>query len=80
MRERLVARGRKYLSIIDKPTCLEYAADFRTATSGITETEIILSNGQRKIEKFNARKANPLSLRKNAANGELGSRPNHGGR
>lgn len=80
VRERLVARGRKYLSIIDKPTCLEYAADGRTLTSGITETEIILLDGQRKIEKFNARKANPLSLRKNAANGELGSRPNHGGR
>ena len=53
VRERLVARGRQYLSILDKPTCLEYAENGPSATSGIKE--IVLSNGQRKGEKFNAR-------------------------
>ena len=53
VRERLVARGRRYLSIVDKPTCLEYAENGPTATSGIKET--VLSNGKRMSEKFNAR-------------------------
>lgn len=53
LRQRLVARGRQYLSIVDKPTCLEYAKNNPTATSGIKE--IVLSNGKRMGEKFNAR-------------------------
>lgn len=53
VRERLVARGRQYLSIVDKPTCLEYAENSPTATSGIKE--IVLSDGKRISEKFNAR-------------------------
>ena len=53
VRERLVARGRRYLSIVDKPTCLEYAKNDPAATSGIKE--IVLSNGKRKGEKFNVR-------------------------
>ena len=53
VRERLVARGRQYLSILDKPTCLEYAENSPTATSAIKDIE--LSNGKRIIEKFNAR-------------------------
>ncbi len=53
VRERLVARGRKYLSVIDKPTSLEYAENGRTATMAIKE--IVLSDGKRKSEKFNAR-------------------------
>lgn len=43
VRERLVARGRQYLSIVDKPTFFEYTGNGPTATSGIKE--IVLSNG-----------------------------------
>ena len=53
LKERLVSRGRQYLSIVDKPTCLEYAKNSPTATSGIKE--IVRSNGKRMSEKFNAR-------------------------
>ena len=53
VRERLMARGRQYLSIVDKPTCLEYAKNSPTATSGIKE--VVLSDGKRMSEKFNAR-------------------------
>lgn len=52
VREGLVARGRQYLSIVDKPTCFEYTENGPTATSGIKE--IVLSNGQRMRENFNA--------------------------
>lgn len=53
VKQRLVARGRQYLSIVDKPTCLEYTKNGPTATSGIKET--VLSNGKRMSEKFSAR-------------------------
>lgn len=53
VRERLVARGRQYLSIVDKPICFEYAEKNPTATSGLKE--VVLSDGKRMSEKFNAR-------------------------
>ena len=48
-----MARGRQYLSIVDKPTCIEYTENGPTATNGIKE--IVVSDGQRMGEKFNAR-------------------------
>ena len=51
--EGLVTRGRRYLSIVDKPTYLEYAKNNPTATSGIKE--VVFSDGKRVEEKFNAR-------------------------
>ena len=78
MREWLVARGRRYLSIVDKPMCLEYAENGPTAASGIKE--IVLFNGERKGEEFNARNQTQSPLRRDITNEELGSRPGHGGR
>ena len=53
VRERLVARGQQYLSIVDKPTCLEYTENGPAAANGIKE--VVLSDGKRMSEKFNAR-------------------------
>lgn len=49
--DRLVARARRYVSIVDQPTCFEYAGARATNATGIKET--ILPDGNRKPEKFN---------------------------
>lgn len=53
VRKQLVARGRKYISIIGKPSCFEYATERATGANGVMET--VLSDGRAKLEKFNAR-------------------------
>ena len=47
----LIIRGRKYLSIIDKPICFEQIGESAAATTGIKE--IIVSEGKRQRERFN---------------------------
>ena len=49
--DRLIARARRYVSIVDQPTCLEYAGARATSATGIKET--VLPDGKRKPEKFN---------------------------
>ena len=51
VRDKLVARGRKYVFFVDQPTCLEYAAERATNALGIKETA--LPDGKLKAEKFN---------------------------
>lgn len=51
VRDRLVARGRTYVSIVDQPKCLEYAAERASNALGIKETA--LADGRMKAEKFN---------------------------
>ena len=51
VRDKLVARGRTYVSIVDQPNCLEYAAERATNALGIKET--VLPDGTMKAEKFN---------------------------
>ena len=49
--DRLVARARRYVSIVDQPTCFEYAGASAANTTGIKET--VLPDSKRKPEKFN---------------------------
>lgn len=49
--DRLILRARRYVIILDKPTCFEYAGSHATNATGIKET--ILPDGDRKPEKFN---------------------------
>ncbi len=51
VRDKLVARGRTYVSIVDQPKCLEYAGERATNAAGIKETA--LPDGNMKAEKFN---------------------------
>lgn len=51
VRDKMVARGRAYVSIVDQPKCLEYAAEHATNALGIRETA--LPDGKMKAEKFN---------------------------
>ena len=50
-RNRLVARGRRYVAIVDQPNCFEYAGTRATNAAGIKE--ITLPDGKTKAEKFN---------------------------
>ena len=50
-RNRMVARGRRYISIVDQPNCFEYAGTRATNAAGIKE--ITLPDGKKKPEKFN---------------------------
>ena len=49
--DRLVARARRYVSIVDQPTCFEYAGAHPTKATDIKET--VLPGRQGKPEKFN---------------------------
>ena len=51
VRDKLVARGFAYVSIVNQPKCLEYAAERATNALGIKETA--LPDGNMKAEKFN---------------------------
>ena len=51
VRDKLVARGRRYVSFVDQPKCLEYAGERATSAAGIKETA--LPDGNMKAEKFN---------------------------
>ena len=51
VRDKLVARGRRYVSFVDQPKCLEYAVERATSAAGIKETA--LPDGNMKPEKFN---------------------------
>ena len=51
LRDKLVARGRRFISLVDQPKCLEYAGDRATNAAGIKE--IVLADGKIKAEKFN---------------------------
>ena len=49
--DRLIVYGRRYVSIVDQPTCFEYVRRATGNASGIKE--VVLSDGKRKPERFN---------------------------
>ena len=51
LRDKLVARGRRYVFFVDQPLCLEYAGERATSAAAIKETA--LPDGNMKAEKFN---------------------------
>ena len=48
--QKLVARGQKYLGLVDEPKCFEYAGERATATVGIREVR--LPGGEKRAEAF----------------------------
>ena len=49
--DKLVARGRRYVSIVDQPKCFDYAGAHATNAAGVKET--VLPDGKVKAQKFN---------------------------